>query len=100
MHAARHVALQTGEAFEIAAVREDGPHIRVAGFDDEQEEADGIASLLWQYAPTAGAHPWQSCAVLVRTNTQLVAIPKALTRAGIPIGSIRRGLCTSVGNYK
>ena len=90
VHAARHVALQTGETFEIEAVREDGSHIRIAGFDDEQEEADGIASLLWQYAPTAGAHPWQSCAVLVRTNTQLVAISKALTRAGIPIGSTRQ----------
>ena len=31
VHAARHVALQTGEAFEIEAVREDGPHIRIAG---------------------------------------------------------------------
>jgi len=90
VHAARHVALQTGEAFDIEAVREDGPHIRIAGFDDEQEEAEGIASLLWRHAPTAGARPWQSCAVLVRTNTQLVAISKALTRAGIPIGSARQ----------
>jgi DNA helicase-2/ATP-dependent DNA helicase PcrA len=90
VHAARHIALQTGEAFDITAVREDGPHIRIAGFDDELEEAEGIASLLWKYAPTAGAHPWQSCAVLVRTNTQLVAISKALRRVGIPIGSTRQ----------
>ncbi|TSA53537.1 MAG: hypothetical protein D4R44_03490 [Actinobacteria bacterium] len=90
VHAARHLALQTGESVDIVAVREEGPHVRVAGFEDEHEEATGIASLLWQYAPTAGAHPWKSCAVLVRTNTQLVAISQALRKAGIPIGSSRQ----------
>jgi DNA helicase-2/ATP-dependent DNA helicase PcrA len=90
VHAARHAALQTGEEVRIKAVREDGPPVRVARYHDAQDEAEGIAKLLWQYAPTAGAHPWQSCAVLVRTNVQLAAISKALISAGIPIGSTRQ----------
>jgi superfamily I DNA/RNA helicase len=71
----------------IKAVREDGPPVRVARFHDAEDEAEGIAKLLWQYAPSAGANPWQSCAVLVRTNVQIAAISKALAAAGIPIGS-------------
>jgi len=90
VNAARHTALQTGEPVHIKAVREDGPPVRVARFHDAEDEAEGIAKLLWQYAPSAGANPWQSCAVLVRTNVQIAAISKALAAAGIPIGSTRQ----------
>jgi len=90
VHAARHAARHAGEPVEIVAVREDGAPVTVVGFDDADAEAKGIAQLLWKYAPTAGADPWNSVAVLVRTNNQVAAIAKELKKAGIPIGSSKQ----------
>ncbi len=87
--AARHVAATAGQPVDVRAVREHGEPIRVVGFADEQREADGIARLLWGHAPTAGAEPWSSTAVLVRTNAQIPPIAESLTRQGIPVHSSR-----------
>ena len=90
VHAARHAARQSGEPVDIVAVREDGPPVHMVGFDTAEKEAAGIAQLLWKYAPTAGADPWSSVAVLVRTNNQVAAIAKELKKAGIPLGSSKQ----------
>ena len=88
--AARHVAAQTTEPVHIRATRTTGEPVRVVAFADEEAEAKGIADLLWHHAPTAGANPWQSAAVLVRTNNQATAISHALKAAGIPVKSTRQ----------
>jgi DNA helicase-2/ATP-dependent DNA helicase PcrA len=92
VHAARHAARHAGEPVDIVAVREDGAPVHVVGFDTAEAEAKGIAQLLWKYAPTAGADPWSSVAVLVRTNIQVAAIAKELKKAGIPIGSSKQSV--------
>ncbi|MFM9138885.1 MAG: 3'-5' exonuclease, partial [Actinomycetota bacterium] len=56
----------------------------------EDTEAKGIADLLWHYAPTAGANPWGSVAILVRTNNQATLIARAVKAAGIPVKSTRQ----------
>ena len=88
--AARHVASQTKEPVHIRATRTTGEPVRVVGFADEEAEAKGIADLLWNYAPTAGAHPWESVAILVRTNNQATVIAQAIKSAGIPVKTTRQ----------
>ena len=89
VNAARHVARSSEQLVDVRAVRDHGEPVRIIGFADDAAEADGIASLLWRYAPTAGAAPWSSVAVLVRTNAQLPQITAALSKHGIPIRSTR-----------
>ena len=88
--AARHVASQTKEPVHIRATRTTGEPVRVVAFADEEAEAKGIADLLWNYAPTAGAHPWESVAILVRTNNQATVIAQAIKSAGIPVKTTRQ----------
>ena len=88
--AARHVANQTKEPVHIRATRTTGEPVRVVSFSSEDTEAKGIADLLWHYAPTAGANPWESVAILVRTNNQATLIARALKAAGIPVRSTRQ----------
>ncbi len=87
--AARHVARASDQTVDVLAHREGGEPVRVFGFADEDTEANGVASLLWRHAPTAGAQPWSSTAVLVRTNAQIPTIAAALTAQGIPVRSSR-----------
>jgi len=87
--AASHVAKSSGQPVDVRAIRESGDPVRLFGFNDEAAEADGVASLLWRYAPTAGAQPWSSTAVLVRTNAQIPPIASALAKQGIPVHSSR-----------
>lgn len=87
--AARHVARASGQTVDVRAHREQGDPVRVFGFADDDAEAIGVASLLWRHAPTAGAQPWSSTAVLVRTNAQIPAISAALIAQGIPVHSSR-----------
>jgi len=88
--AARHVAEQTKEPVHIRATRTTGDPVHVVSFADEDAEARGISDLLWHHAPTAGANPWESAAVLVRTNNQATLIGHALKAAGIPVKSTRQ----------
>ena len=87
--AARHVAEQTKEPVHIRATRTTGDPVRVISFDDEDAEAKGITDLLWSYAPTAGPSPWESVAILVRTNNQATVIAEAMRSAGIPVKTTR-----------
>jgi DNA helicase II / ATP-dependent DNA helicase PcrA len=60
----------------------DGPAPLVVSFPDDAAEGPGIVSLLDRLR--GPGRRWSSCAVLTRTNQQLVGIEKALTDAGIP----------------
>jgi DNA helicase-2/ATP-dependent DNA helicase PcrA len=59
------------------------------GFDDAEAEANGIVDCLWQYARLGGIDPWQSAAVLVRTNIQSELIVDALVKNNIPVRTSR-----------
>lgn len=86
---ARRVVQRTNEPVHIRSTKADGPAVRLIECHDAATEAGAIASALWEYAPTGGAQPWQSCAVLVRTNIQIAPIVAALKKAGIPVRSSR-----------
>ena len=86
---ARRVAQLTNEPVHIRSTKDDGPAVRLIECPDAASEATAIAATLWEYAPTGGAQPWQSCAVLVRTNIQIAPIAAALKKAGIPVRSTR-----------
>jgi DNA helicase II / ATP-dependent DNA helicase PcrA len=60
----------------------DGPEPLVVAFPDDTAEGPGIVSLLDRLR--GPGRRWSSCAVLARTNQQLVSIEKALTDAGVP----------------
>jgi DNA helicase II / ATP-dependent DNA helicase PcrA len=60
----------------------DGPPPRVIAFTDDAAEGPAIVALLDTHR--GPGRRWSSCAVLSRTNQQLVGIEKALSDAGIP----------------
>ena len=66
----------------LRARRPDGPLPAVRSFDNDGEEARGIARAIRdRHAPGTS---WSDVAVLTRTNAQLVAFEKAFQDAGIP----------------
>ena len=69
-----------GQRDDTSSNRPDGPPLRVETYATEEDEANGIASIiranLPKYSPT-------SMAVLARTNDQLAAIERSLGAAGI-----------------
>ncbi len=64
------------------STREDGPLPVVTAYDDDDAEAEGIATQLLDRSDTG--RPWSGHAVLARTNEQLAVVGRALARAGIP----------------
>ncbi len=60
----------------------DGAMPVVTAYDDDDAEAEGVASLLSDAA--GGVRAWSEQAVLARTNEQLSLVARALARAGIP----------------
>lgn len=54
----------------------------MTAYDDDDAEAEGVAFLVLDSADAG--RPWSDHAVLARTNEQLVAVSRALSRAGIP----------------
>jgi DNA helicase-2/ATP-dependent DNA helicase PcrA len=60
----------------------DGPMPLVTAYDDDDAEAEGVASLLVDRADEG--RRWSDHAVLARTNEQLSMMARALARAGIP----------------
>jgi DNA helicase-2/ATP-dependent DNA helicase PcrA len=65
--------------------RPDGHVPTVTAYDSDEDEAGGVATAL-RRARRPG-HQWSSCAVLARTNAQLVAFEVALAGASIPYRS-------------
>lgn len=89
LEVARQVVQRTNEPVHIRATKDDGPSVRLIECVDVETETAAIVNALWEYAPTGGAQPWQSCAVLVRTNNQIEPILAALAKANIPVRTTR-----------
>lgn len=89
LEVARRVVQRTNEPVHIRATKDDGPAVRLIECADAATETAAVAAALWEYAPTGGAQPWQSCAVLVRTNNQIAPILTALSKANIPVRTSR-----------
>lgn len=89
LEVARQVIQRTNEPIHIRSTKNDGPSVRLIECVDATDEPKAIADALWDYAPTGGSSPWQSCAVLVRTNNQIGPIVVALASANIPVRTSR-----------
>jgi len=89
LEVARRVAQRTNEPVNIRATKDDGPAVRIFECADATIESAVVAAALWEYAPMGGAQPWQSCAVLVRTNNQIAPMIAALTKVNIPVHTSR-----------
>lgn len=90
LEVARRVVQRANEPVHIRATKDDGPDVRLIECADAATETAAVASALWEYAPTGGADPWRSCAVLVRTNNQIAPMLAALTKANIPVRTTRQ----------
>jgi DNA helicase-2/ATP-dependent DNA helicase PcrA len=75
-------ALGRAAAGAPRSARATGPMPVVTTYDDDDAEADGVASWLLDQADTG--RRWSDQAVLARTNEQLSLVSRALARAGIP----------------
>ncbi|HEY8218420.1 MAG TPA: ATP-dependent DNA helicase UvrD2 [Acidimicrobiia bacterium] len=64
------------------AAKGDGPVPRVTAYEDDDDEAEGVAARL--RTAHAEGRPWSACAVLYRTNAQSAAFEAAFGAAGIP----------------
>ncbi len=75
-------ALGDGTVLRLRSAAADGPMPLVTAYDDEDAEAEGVATLILDSAD--GGRPWGDHAVLARTNEQLMVVGRALAGAGIP----------------
>ncbi len=64
------------------AVRADGAAPTVTSYADDDAEATAVADACWE--SRAAGMPWQSMAVLFRTNAQSSRFEAAFTRRGVP----------------
>ena len=87
--AAAEVAKSVDKDFQARAIKANAEPVELHGFEDVESEAEGVVACLWKYANTGGANPWQSTAVLVRTNYQIEPIADALVKNGIPVQTSR-----------
>ena len=89
LSAATSVAKIVDENIDVRAMKSNAEPVILRGFDDAEAEANGIVDCLWQYARLGGIDPWQSAAVLVRTNIQSELIVDALVKNNIPVRTSR-----------
>lgn len=75
-------ALGPAAGLRARSTAADGPLPLVTAYDDEDAEAEGVATQLLD--SEADGRPWSDHAVLARTNDQLLVVGRALRRAGIP----------------
>jgi DNA helicase-2/ATP-dependent DNA helicase PcrA len=80
--AAATAALGRSATAPPRSVAADGPMSVVTAYDDDDAEALGIVARLQGHRDDG--RPWSDEAVLARTNDQLSALARALSRAGIP----------------
>jgi DNA helicase II / ATP-dependent DNA helicase PcrA len=73
------------DATAVTTTRAEGSLPALHAFATDTAEADGIAALL-SVARRPGQR-WASCAVLTRTNAQLITIAQRLQAVGIPVRS-------------
>ena len=89
LSAATSVAKIVDENIDVRAMKSNAEPVILRGFADVEAEANGIVDCLWQYARLGGIDPWQSAAVLVRTNIQTELIVDALVKNNIPVRTSR-----------
>jgi len=74
--------LTSSDSSQLVAQRKSGPEPVLTAYDDERQEAEGVARAL--QALIAGGHPAREIAVLVRINAMLERFETALSAAGVP----------------
>jgi DNA helicase-2/ATP-dependent DNA helicase PcrA len=89
LNAATTVAKLVDPQIDVRAIKPTSRPVILRGYADADAEAQGIVNCLWQYANTGGENPWQSAAVLVRTNIQVELIVDALVENNIPVRTTR-----------
>ena len=89
LNAATTVAKLVDPQIDVRAIKPTSQPVILRGYADADAEAQGIVNCLWQYANTGGENPWQSAAVLVRTNIQVELIVDALVKNNIPVRTTR-----------
>jgi len=67
----------------LRSSRPDGPSVGISCWDDDRQEAAGIASAL--VAANARGRRYADMAVLARTNAQAAQIAEECRRAGVPV---------------
>ena len=80
-----HILRSNGVSAEAIAVKLDGEAITIDAFDDENAEANGIATLV--STSRRGVRRWADVAVLVRTRAQRDLVIGAFEKAGIPVSA-------------
>lgn len=80
-----HILRSNGVPAEAIAVKLDGEAITIDAFDDENAEANGIATLV--STSRRGVRRWADVAVLVRTRAQRDLVIDAFEKAGIPVSA-------------
>ena len=89
LNAAATVAKLVDPNIDVRAIKPPAQPVILRGFKDADAESQGVVDCLWQYANTGGENPWQSAAVLVRTNIQVELIVDALVKNNIPVRTTR-----------
>ena len=89
LNAATTVAKLVDPQIDVRAIKPSAEPVVMRGFADAEAEAQGIVECLWQFANTGGTNPWQSSAVLVRTNIQVELIVDALIKNNIQVRTTR-----------
>lgn len=89
LDAATAVAKLVDPNIDVRAIKPNAEQVVLRGFADAETEASGIADCLWKFAGRGGIDPWQSAAVLVRTNIQAELIVDALVKNKIPVRTSR-----------
>ncbi|NBQ45305.1 MAG: ATP-dependent DNA helicase UvrD2 [Actinobacteria bacterium] len=89
LNAATTVAKLVDPQIDVRAIKPSAEPVVMRGFADAEAEAQGVVDCLWQFANTGGTNPWQSSAVLVRTNIQVELIVDALIKNNIQVRTTR-----------
>jgi DNA helicase-2/ATP-dependent DNA helicase PcrA len=89
LNAATTIAKIVDPQIDVRAIKPSSQPVVLRGYADAEAEAQGVVDCLWQYANTGGENPWQSAAVLVRTNIQVELIVDALVKNNIPVRTTR-----------
>ena len=80
-----HVLRSNGITADATSVKLDGEAISITAFDDDEAEAQGIATLMM--TSRRGVRRWADVAVLVRTRAQRDLVVAAFDKAGIPVSA-------------
>ena len=73
--------LTSSDSSQLVAQRKSGPEPVLTAYDDERQEAEGVARAI--QGLIAGGHPAREIAVLVRINAMLERFETALSAAGV-----------------